>query len=128
MVFKGLPYKVGGLLVFAAHFRMRRRQEVAASSNGEDAVLSRLRWEFDSPRCYQRVCVLERSEWRCDAGSFNGRTRVFEARYERSIRSPAAKYVLNRSSRSGEGYGYFSFQENTVSDCSLLTLRGHSTG
>ena len=30
-------------------------------------------------------------EWRCDAGSFNGRTRVFEARHERSIRSPAAK-------------------------------------
>jgi hypothetical protein len=27
----------------------------------------------------------------CDAGSFNGRTRVFEARYERSIRSPAAR-------------------------------------
>jgi hypothetical protein len=32
------------------------------------------------------------------------------------------------SSRSGEGYGYFSFKENTVTDCSLLTLRGHSTG
>ena len=25
----------------------------AASSNGQDAALSRLRWEFDSPRCYQ---------------------------------------------------------------------------
>ena len=24
-----------------------------ASSNGQDAALSRLRWEFDSPRCYQ---------------------------------------------------------------------------
>ena len=23
--------------------------------------------------------------------------------------------------RSGEGYGYFSFKENTVTDCSLLT-------
>ena len=68
------------------------RQE-AASSNGQDAVLSRLRWEFDSPRCYQEfVC------WkgvRCDAGSFNGRTRVFEARHERSIRSPAARFVVN---------------------------------
>jgi hypothetical protein len=28
-----------------------RHQE--ASSNGQDAALSRLRWEFDSPRCYQ---------------------------------------------------------------------------
>src|SRR5947209_20300041 len=28
---------------------------------------------------------------RCDAGSFNGRTRVFEARHEHSIRSPAAR-------------------------------------
>ena len=26
---------------------------MAASSNGQDAALSRLRWEFDSPRCYQ---------------------------------------------------------------------------
>src|SRR5215470_1278266 len=68
------------------------------------------------------VCVFEGSEWRCDAGSFNGRTRVFEARHERSIRSPAARYVFEQSSRSGEGYGYFSFQENTVSDCSLLRV------
>jgi hypothetical protein len=59
---------------------------------------------------------------RCDAGSFNGRTRVFEARHERSIRSPAARFALNGSSRSGEGYGYFSFQENTVTDCSLLLV------
>ena len=29
------------------------RREEAASSNGQDAALSRLRWEFDSPRCYQ---------------------------------------------------------------------------
>jgi hypothetical protein len=28
-----------------------RREE--ASSNGQDAALSRLRWQFDSPRCYQ---------------------------------------------------------------------------
>ncbi len=84
---------------------------MAASSNGQDAVLSRLRWEFDSPRCYQEFVWFEGSEWRCDAGSFNGRTRVFEARYERSIRSPAARFCFERSSRSGEGYGYFFFQE-----------------
>jgi len=30
---------------------MRREEEAAA--NGEDAALSRLRWEVDSPRCYQ---------------------------------------------------------------------------
>jgi hypothetical protein len=29
------------------------RREEAASSKGQDAALSRLRWEFDSPRCYQ---------------------------------------------------------------------------
>jgi hypothetical protein len=29
----------------------------------------------------------------CDAGSFNGRTRVFEARYGRSIRPPAARFT-----------------------------------
>jgi hypothetical protein len=29
------------------------RHQEAASSNGQDAALSRLRWEFDSPRCYQ---------------------------------------------------------------------------
>jgi hypothetical protein len=29
------------------------RRVEAASSNGQDAALSRLRWEFDSPRCYQ---------------------------------------------------------------------------
>jgi hypothetical protein len=29
------------------------RREEAASSNGQDAALSRLRWEFASPRCYQ---------------------------------------------------------------------------
>ena len=29
------------------------RGEEAASSNGQDAAPSRLRWEFDSPRCYQ---------------------------------------------------------------------------
>jgi hypothetical protein len=30
---------------------MRRKE--AASSNGQDPAPSRLRWEFDSPRCYQ---------------------------------------------------------------------------
>ena len=29
------------------------RGEEAASSNGQDPAPSRLRWEFDSPRCYQ---------------------------------------------------------------------------
>ena len=33
---------------------------VAASSNGQDAVLSRLRWEFDSPRCYQELVCLRK--------------------------------------------------------------------
>ena len=65
-----------------------RRQE-AASSNGQDAVLSSLRWEFDPPRCYQEFVCLKGV--RCDAGSFNGRTRVFEARHERSIRSPGSQ-------------------------------------
>jgi hypothetical protein len=58
-VLKASDKEIGGLLVFAAYFRMRRL-EVAASSNGQDAVLSRLRWEFDSPRCYQEfVCSKE---------------------------------------------------------------------
>ena len=35
-----------------AHFSAMRTEE-AASSNGQDAAPSRLRWEFDSPRCYQ---------------------------------------------------------------------------
>jgi hypothetical protein len=53
------------------------RQE-AASSNGQDAALSRLRWEFDSPRCYQvmstQVIELEgfeielASEFYCERG------------------------------------------------------------
>jgi hypothetical protein len=29
------------------------RREEAASSNGQDEAPSRLRWEVDSPRCYQ---------------------------------------------------------------------------
>ena len=29
------------------------RREEAVSSNGQDAAFSRLRWEFDSPRCHQ---------------------------------------------------------------------------
>ena len=59
MVFEASDTEIGGLLVFAAHFRTRR-QEVAASSNGQDAVLSRLRWEFNSPRCYQEFVCLKR--------------------------------------------------------------------
>ena len=35
-----------------AHFSAMRREE-AASSNGQDTALSRLRWEFDSPHCFQ---------------------------------------------------------------------------
>ena len=59
VVFEASDAESGAFLVFAAYFKMRR-QQVAASSNGQDAVLSRLRWEFDSPRCYQVfVCVKE---------------------------------------------------------------------
>ena len=46
--FEGLRQKWEALLVFAVK---------AASSNGQDAVLSRLRWEFDSPRCYQVILL-----------------------------------------------------------------------
>jgi hypothetical protein len=103
-------------------------RKAAASSNGQDVVFSRLRWEFDSPRCYQEDrCVCKRVKWRCDAGSFNGRTRVFEARHERSIRSPAARFKLKRSSRSGEGYGYFFGQKTPYlivpsSRCEVIQL------
>jgi hypothetical protein len=55
---------------------MRREEE--AASNGQGAALSRLRWEFDSPRCYQRMStqVIEleglaielTSELYCDRG------------------------------------------------------------
>ena len=37
-----------------AHFRaICTDRRHAASSNGQDAALSRLRWELDPPRCYQ---------------------------------------------------------------------------
>ena len=71
MVLQASDTEIGGLLVFAAHCRMRR-QEVAASSNGQDAVLSRLRWEFDSPRCYQEfVCLKD-----VNGGVMPGRSMV----------------------------------------------------
>ena len=54
----------------------------AASSNGQDPALSRLRWEFDSPRCYQvmsaQVIELEgfeielASELYCERGGDHG--------------------------------------------------------
>ena len=48
------PIQNRGPFSFCVHFVA----PVAASSNGQDAVLSRLRWEFDSPRCYQEfVCL-----------------------------------------------------------------------
>ncbi len=52
------------------------------SSNGQDAAPSRLRWEFDSPRCYQlmRTQTIElegfdieiASELYCDRGGDHG--------------------------------------------------------
>ena len=51
MSFLSLRYKSGAFGFYGAFVSMRR--EEAASSNGQDAALSRLRWEFDSPRCYQ---------------------------------------------------------------------------
>ena len=60
-------------------------------------------------------------DWRCDARSFNGRTRAFEARNERSIRSPAAKLCVELRGVV-KADGYFSFQEHTVSECSLLDV------
>src|SRR5207248_7590846 len=112
----------------AAHFRMRRRQEVAASSNGQDAVLSRLRWKFDSSRCYQEfVCLNGVIGGVMPGRSMAGRESlklVMSVRF--APRQPDLLCI--ETSRSGEGYGYFSFKENTVADCSLLMLRGHSTG
>ena len=68
------------------------RREEAAASNGQDAALSRLRWEFDSPRCYQvmstQVIELEgfeielASELYCDRGG-NHRELVDRARIDR---------------------------------------------
>ena len=72
-------------------FNAMRRQE-AASSNGQDAALSRLRWEFDSPRCYQvmskQTIELEgfeielASELYCDRGG-DHRELVDRARTDR---------------------------------------------
>jgi hypothetical protein len=68
------------------------RREEAASSNGQDTALSRLRWEFDSPRCYQvmspEVVELEgfeielASELYCDRGG-DHRDLVDRARTDR---------------------------------------------
>src|SRR5260370_27996142 len=46
------PIQIGSFWFLWRIFRQCGRQE-AASSNGQDAAPSRLRWEFDSPRCYQ---------------------------------------------------------------------------
>ena len=69
------------------------RREGAASSNGQDTALSRLRWEFDSPRCYQamstQVIELEgfeievASELYCDRGG-DHRELVDRARADRA--------------------------------------------
>ena len=45
------PITNRGLLIFGQISPMR--QTGGRSSNGQDAAPSRLRWEFDSPRCYQ---------------------------------------------------------------------------
>ena len=68
------------------------RSEEAASSNGQDTALSRLGWEFDSPRCYQamstQVIELEgfeielASELYCDRGG-DHRELVDRARTDR---------------------------------------------
>ena len=68
------------------------RRQGAASSNGQDAALSRLRWEFDSPRCYRvmstQVIELEgfeielASELYCDRGG-DHRELVDRARADR---------------------------------------------
>ena len=68
------------------------RREEAASSNGQDTALSRLRWEFDSPRCYQLMSTqtielegLEielASELFCDRGG-DHRELVDRARMDR---------------------------------------------
>ncbi len=74
-----------------AHFRLMRGEE-AASSKGQDAAPSRLRWEFDSPRCYQLMSTqtieLEgfeieiASELYCDRGG-DHRELVDRARTDR---------------------------------------------
>ena len=67
---------------------------MAASSNGQDAVLSRLRWEFDSPRCYQAMStemievegfeVEVAAELYCDRGGDQGETCDEAAHVRRS--------------------------------------------
>jgi hypothetical protein len=64
----------------------------AASSNGQDTALSRLRWEFDSPRCYHvmngQTIELDgfeieiASELYCDRGG-DHRELVDQARIDR---------------------------------------------
>ena len=68
------------------------RRQKAASSNGQDAAPSRLRWEFDSPRCCQvmstQVIELEgfeielASDLYCDRGG-DHRELVDRARMDR---------------------------------------------
>ena len=70
------------------------RREEAASSNGRDTTLSRLRREFDSPRCYQLMSTqtieLEgfeielASELYCDRGG-DHRQLVNRARTDRGM-------------------------------------------
>jgi hypothetical protein len=70
---------------------MRRKD--ASSSNAQDAALSRLRWEFDSPRCCQLMSsqVIEvegfeielASELYCDRGG-DHRELVDRARTDRT--------------------------------------------
>ena|SRR5579884_3493006 len=57
----------------------------------------------------------------CDCRSFNGRTRVFEARYERSTRSPVTTDRIQGVVR----VTVTSWDENTASTGSSF-LRGHS--
>ena len=67
------------------------RREEAASSNGQDTALSRLRWEFDSPRCYQLMSTqtielegfeIELASELCDRGG-DHRELVDRARMDR---------------------------------------------
>jgi hypothetical protein len=81
--------QIGGFWFLGRISPMRRE---GAASNGQDAALSRLRWEFDSPRCYQvmdtQVIELEgfetelASELCCDRGG-DHRDLVARARRRR---------------------------------------------
>ena len=127
MIFEASDTKIGGLLVFAAHVRVRR-QAVAASSNGQDAVLSRLRWEFNSPRCYQEfVCLNGVIGGVMPGRSMAGRESlklVMSVRPPQHVQNkngacwgprfdslPGSQICCELKARSGEGYGYFSFKE-----------------